>query len=114
MNTVPAGCVSGQGSRSFSLVLNNHHPVLKTLTVVNIFVIFIAMKWEITYYNAALQQEIMSLPVGMQARYIHLTRRMIEETIVMLHSFVKKTQKTPAKELNKAKQRLKEVKNVNP
>jgi len=36
------------------------------------------MKWEITYYNAALQQEIMSLPVGMQARYIHLTRRMIE------------------------------------
>jgi len=39
---------------------------------------------------------------------------MIKEIIVMLHSFVKKTQKTPANELNKSKQRLKEVKNVNP
>jgi len=32
-------------------------------------------------------------------------------TIVMLHSFVKKTQKTPQKEINIARQRLREVKN---
>ncbi len=32
--------------------------------------------------------------------------------IIILHSFVKKTQKTPKKELDIARQRLKEVKNV--
>ena len=34
--------------------------------------------------------------------------------IIMLHGFVKKTQKTPAKELRKAQQRLSEVKNEAP
>lgn len=32
---------------------------------------------------------------------------MIGQEIVMLHSFIKKTQKTPEKELNLAKQRMK-------
>lgn len=36
----------------------------------------------------------------------------IEQTIVVLHSFVKKTQQTPAKELQVANHRLKEVKNA--
>jgi phage-related protein len=31
----------------------------------------------------------------------------------MLHSFIKKTQKTPEKELKLAKQRMKEIKNDN-
>ena len=35
---------------------------------------------------------------------------MIEQKIVMLHSFIKKTQKTPEKELKLAKQRMKELK----
>ena len=35
---------------------------------------------------------------------------MIEQEIVMLHSFIKKTQKTPEKELKLAKQRMKEIK----
>jgi len=35
---------------------------------------------------------------------------MTEKEIIMLHSFVKKTQKTPAKELKLAKQRMKELK----
>ena len=35
---------------------------------------------------------------------------LIEQEIVMLHSFIKKTQKTPEKELKIAKQRMKEVK----
>lgn len=34
------------------------------------------MTWEIIYYNAALQEEITKLPVGIQARYIRLTDRM--------------------------------------
>jgi phage-related protein len=33
---------------------------------------------------------------------------------VILHSFIKKTQKTPAKELNLAQTRTKEVKNAYP
>ena len=34
----------------------------------------------------------------------------VDEEIVILHSFVKKTQKTPKKELDKARKRLKEFK----
>jgi phage-related protein len=34
------------------------------------------MEWEIIYYSEALQEEISTLPVGIQARYIHLTERM--------------------------------------
>jgi phage-related protein len=34
--------------------------------------------------------------------------------IVMLHCFVKKSQRTPARELNMAMSRLKEVKHENP
>ena len=34
----------------------------------------------------------------------------VEQEIVMLHSFVKKAQKTPVKELKLAKQRMKELK----
>ena len=35
---------------------------------------------------------------------------MVEQEIVMLHSFMKKTQKTPEKELKLAKKRMKEIK----
>jgi phage-related protein len=34
--------------------------------------------------------------------------------IVMLHSFVKKTQKTPAREIEVARKRMKEFKHANP
>ena len=37
----------------------------------------------------------------------------IHREITMLHSFIKKTQKTPKKELNIARQRLKELKDAN-
>ncbi|WP_228956933.1 MULTISPECIES: type II toxin-antitoxin system RelE/ParE family toxin [Photorhabdus] len=43
------------------------------------------------------------------ARVFYCT--MIGHRIVMLHSFVKKTQKTPLKERRKAEVRMKEVKN---
>ena len=35
---------------------------------------------------------------------------MVGREIVILHSFIKKTQETPARELSKARKRLKEVK----
>lgn len=106
------------------------------------------MDWEVIYYNEALQKEILALPAGIQARYIHLTERMriyganlgmphtramkdglfelrmkskegigrvfyctlVNKRIVMLHSFIKKTQKTPSSELRVAISRMKEVK----
>ena len=106
------------------------------------------MAYSIIYYSQEVQEDIMNLPVTLQARYIGLTDRMIEygpnlglphtdafggglfelrlkgsegiarvffctmigQEIVMLHSFIKKTQKTPEKELKLAKQRMKELK----
>ena len=106
------------------------------------------MIYSITYYSHEVQEEIMGLPVTLQARYIGLTSRMIEygpnlglphtnafggglfelrikgvegiarvffctmvkQEIVMLHSFIKKTQKTPERELKVAKLRMKELK----
>jgi phage-related protein len=106
------------------------------------------MGFNITYYSQEVQDEIVSLPVTLQARYIALTNRMLEygphlglphtdafggglfelrlkgvegitrvffctmvgQEIVMLHSFVKKTQKTPEKELKIARLRMKELK----
>jgi hypothetical protein len=35
------------------------------------------MEWEIHYYSEELQQVILDLPIGIQARYIHLTERML-------------------------------------
>ena len=43
------------------------------------------------------------------ARVFYCTR--VGKRVIMLHGFVKKTPKTPAKELRKAQQRLSEVKN---
>ncbi|VAX05963.1 Toxin HigB [hydrothermal vent metagenome] len=106
------------------------------------------MNWNIIYYSETLQEEIIALPAGIQARYIHLTRRMrihgvnlgmphtkpmkdglfelrmkskedigrvfyctlINKQIVMLHCFIKKTQKTPPSDLKLAISRMKEVK----
>jgi phage-related protein len=105
------------------------------------------MEWEIAYYSEDLQQAILGFPAGLQARYIHLTERMLAfgpnlgmphtramgeglfelrlkskegigrvffcilhaQQIMMLHAFVKKSAKTPAKELNVARARMKEV-----
>jgi phage-related protein len=106
------------------------------------------VSYSIIYYSQEVQDDIMTLPATLQARYIGLTNRMlefgphlglphtdafggglfelrlkgaegiarvffctmIEQEIVMLHSFIKKTQKTPEKELKLAKQRMKEIK----
>jgi phage-related protein len=105
------------------------------------------MEWQIVYYSDDVQQAILAFPAGLQARYIHLTERMItfgpdlgmphtralgkglfelrlkskegigrvffcsrpRRRIMMLHAFVKKSGKTPAKELKLARKRLREV-----
>jgi phage-related protein len=105
------------------------------------------MDWEIVYYSDDVQQAILDFPAGLQARYIHLTERMLTfgpdlgmphtramgkglfelrlqskegigrvffctrpgRRIMMLHAFVKKSAKTPAKELKIARQRMREV-----
>lgn len=46
------------------------------------------------------------------ARVFYCT--LVGKRIVMLHSFVKKTQKTPPRELRLAINRMKEIKNENP
>ena len=106
------------------------------------------MQYTITYYNNALQADILALPAGLSARYLALADRMedyganlgephtkafgnglfelrlksaegiarvfyctlIGQRIVMLHSFVKKSQKTPLRELHIAETRMKEIK----
>ncbi len=105
------------------------------------------MEWEIAYYSDDVQQAILEFPPGVQARYIHLTERMLTfgpdlgmphtramgkglfelrlkskegigrvffctrpaRRIVMLHAFVKKAAKTPARQLKVARERMKEV-----
>lgn len=105
------------------------------------------MEWEIVYYSEDVQEAIIALPAGIQARYIHLTERMIvfgpnlgmphtralgkglfelrmkskegigrvfygtlpQRQIMMLHAVIKKSTKTPDKQLQIARVRLEEV-----
>jgi phage-related protein len=105
------------------------------------------MDWEIVYYSEDLQHAILQFPAGIQARYVHLTQRILafgpnlgmphsramgqglfelrlkskegigrvfycnlpEQRVMMLHAFVKKSAKTPAKELKIARDRMKEI-----
>lgn len=106
------------------------------------------MSFTISYYNERVKQQVMLLPPGILADYIHLTDLMqshgaqlqmphsramggglfelrpkgkegigrvfyctqVGQAIVILHSFVKKTNTTPATDLQLARKRLKEVK----
>ena len=108
------------------------------------------MEYAITYYNEAVQEDILELPDTLAARYVVLSRRMIAlgpnlgephtkafgdglfelrlkgaegiarvlfctlvgRRIVMLHSFIKKSDKTPATEKAVAFSRMKEIKHA--
>ncbi len=110
------------------------------------------MDYTISYYNEAVEEEVLALPDTLAARYIVLTRRIVSlgpnlgephtqalggglfelrlkgqegiarvffctlvgRRIVMLHCFVKKTQKTPPREIRIAESRMKEVKHAHP
>jgi phage-related protein len=105
------------------------------------------MDWEIVYSGVDVQTAILRFPPGLQARYVHLTERMIafgpdlgmphtramgdglfelrmkskegigraffcyrqNRRIVMLHAFIKKSEKTPPKELKIARERMREI-----
>lgn len=99
-----------------------------------------AMSYSIHYYSEAVQIDLLGMPTTLQARYIGLTDRMrvvganlgephtkamgaegiarvmyctlAGRRIVMLHGFIKKTQKTPRGELETAIRRMKEVKHA--
>lgn len=108
------------------------------------------MTWNVTFYDERVEDEILSLPPGLLARFLRYAERMetfgpdlgmphtramggglfelrvkaaegigrvfyctaIGRRIVFLHQFVKKTEKTPPKELKIARQRMKEVKHA--
>lgn len=110
------------------------------------------MDYRIAYFSADVQNQILSLPDTLAARYIVLTRRMVAlganlgephtkamgdglfelrlkgaegiarvfyctmvgRRIVMLHAYVKKSQKTPITDLQLAISRMKEVKHAQP
>jgi len=101
--------------------------------------------WQIVYFSGDVQEAILAFPPGLQARYIHLTKRMLTfgpnlgmphtrpigdglfelrlkskegigrvlfcnrpgRRIMMLHAFVKKSAKTPSRDLKIARQRMK-------
>jgi len=105
------------------------------------------VNWSIEYYNNDIEKKILSLPIGLLARYLRLTDLMLEfgsnlgmphtrfledglielrikskegiarvfyctivrKRIVMLHLFIKKSNKIPKKEIQIAKKRMKEV-----
>ena len=106
------------------------------------------MNWQITFYSAGFEKELLDLPAGFVARFLRYAERMeiygpdlgmphtramgnglfelrlksaegiarvfyctiVAQRIVMLHQFVKKSEKTPRKELEIARRRMKEVK----
>ncbi len=73
------------------------------------------MEHVIQYFNEQVQQDILGLRLkGAEgiARVLYCT--LLGRRIVMLHGFVKKSMRTPPKELALAQLRMKEVKHENP
>jgi len=108
------------------------------------------VSWRVTFYSAALEEEVLQLPAGFVARFLRYAERMeihgpdlgmphtrsmgeglfelrlkaaegiarvfyctlVGRKIVILHQFTKKSEKTPRKELEIAKRRMKEVKDA--
>ena len=106
--------------------------------------------WSIQYFNARVQKDIESWPVGIYADFLRLVSlmenhgadlrmphsramgqglfelrckgaegigrafycTMVGREIVILHSFIKKSQETPDREMNIARKRLKDVRNA--
>lgn len=108
------------------------------------------MQFTITFYDEALEAQVLALPRTLLARYLSLADRMVingpnlgephtkamgdglfemrlkgaegiarvlyctlvGQRIVVLHSFIKKTDKTPSQDLALSRKRLKEIKDV--
>jgi phage-related protein len=73
--------------------------------------------WQITYYKARVQRDIWAMggslfelrPKGPEGIGWVFYCTQVGKTIVVLHSFVKKTQETPDTEMRLARKRLKDV-----
>jgi phage-related protein len=61
-------------------------------------------------FNKKLDNELFEIRIKHQGQWRILYAYIVDEFIIILSAFVKKTQKTPLDELRKAKQRLKEYK----
>ena len=106
------------------------------------------MTWRVTFFSRRVEDDILSLPAGLVARFVRYAEKMetfgpdlgmphtramggglfelrlkaaegiarvfyctvVDRRIVFLHQFVKKTEKTPRKELQVAQQRMRELK----
>lgn len=51
-----------------------HFPILTVLTNM---LTRSRLEWKIIYYNESVQQDLVNLPAGIQARHIHQTDRML-------------------------------------
>lgn len=88
------------------------------------------MDYTITYYSESVQEQILDLPDTLAARYVVLTRRMVAigPNLGEPHTkafgdglfelrlkgiFIKKSDRTPKRELDVAHTRLKEIKHAN-
>jgi len=61
------------------------------------------MNWRITFYNKKVKSQVLAFPEGALASFLHIAE------LVILNAFVKKTQKTPKKEIALARKPMKEV-----
>lgn len=106
------------------------------------------MTWRVTFFSRRVEEDILSLPAGLVARFVRYAEKMetfgpdlgmphtramggglfelrlkaaegiarvfyctvVDRRIVFLHQFVKKTEKTPRKELQVAQHRMRELK----
>jgi phage-related protein len=107
--------------------------------------------YRISYFSAAVEEQVLDLPDGLAARYVFLTRRLVSlgpdlglphtralgnglfelrlrsaegiarafycigvgRQIVVLHCLVKKTPRTPVRDLRLAERRMKEIRRAN-
>ena len=69
------------------------------------------MPWTIDYYSEAVRLQVEAFPAGIRAAYVRLTELLeeFELDLHMPHSFVKKTGRTPTRELAIARRRQREV-----
>lgn len=69
--------------------------------------------WHVVFFNQKLEEQILAMPRGIMVRFLSMMEIMQRRNeIVVLHCFVKKTQKTPSRHLDIARMRMNEVKNA--
>jgi phage-related protein len=71
------------------------------------------MLWTVETLNETVDQELAALPADLRARFVRIARALYvtasEQRVIVVRVFVKKTQKTPRREINLALERAREV-----